>query len=388
MNRQLPRILCLLMAGALLAGCASTTPAKPSEPEESIAEEEKPVDPTKSTDNEQAALDAYQQFLQEEGFSPYLSEESYFFEDGENSDCFLDLDADGIPELILSGNGSNNGPSAGFGELLVFGYDTDAAAVVSIPFSTQYGESASTSCFGGYSYSSTYKALQFSETRPADSGGRVDFYTLQNGTLTCILTIGYEADFQNGKPSYFKIDGSGNSVTIDEAEYNACLEKCTSDFDTHPLTVSFSKPASSEQPSQSDPAAASAGKSINEDSLQDITSGYWYNQTQDIDTFKFNADGTWSSIYDHDSGWKGTYTLSGNHLDLYFQDGGSISLEYLPLNELMERASNKSEAEHWIDLISKNWNYSGNLFYEVDFIGDGFGENAFYCIPSTENPFA
>lgn len=389
MNRQLPRILCLLMAGALLAGCANSTPAKPSEtePEESVVEEQ-PADTADTAGDEQAALDAYQQFLEEEGFSPYLSEESYFFEDGENSYCFLDLDADGIPELILSGNGSNNGPSAGFEELLVFGYDTDTAAVVSIPFSTQYGESASASCFGGYSYSSTYKALQFSETRPADSGGCVDFYTLQNGTLTCILTIGYEADFQNGKASYFKIDSSGNSVSIDEAEYNACLEECTSDFDTHPLTVSISASTSSEQTVPSNPASASSGKSINEDSLQDITSGYWYNQIQDIDTFKFNADGTWSSIYDHDSGWKGTYTLSGNHLDLYFQDGGSISLEYLPLNELMERASNKSEAEHWIDLISKNWNYSGNLFYEVDFIGDGFGENAFYCIPSTENPFA
>ena len=385
MNRQLPRILCLLMAGALLAGCASTTPAKPSEPEESIAEEEKPVDSTESTDNERAALDAYQQFLQEEGFSPYLSEESYFFEDGENSYCFLDLDADGIPELILSGNGSNNGPSAGVGELLVFGYDTDAAAVVSIPFSTQYGESASTSCFGGYSYSSTYKALQFSETRPADSGGRVDFYTLQNGTLTCILTIGYEADFQNGKPSYFKIDGSGNSVTIDEAEYNACLEKCTSDFDTHPLTVSFSKPASSEQPSQSDPAAASAGKSINEDSLQDITSGYWYNQTQDIDVFKFNSDGSCGSIFD--CGWTGTYTLSGNHLTIRSDEGWSYSLEYLPLSELVERASDKDDARDWVNYISEKWNYSGNIFYELDYIDDGFDSAPFYFIPSTENPF-
>lgn len=385
MNRQLPRILCLLMAGALLAGCASTTPAKPSEPEESIAEEEKPVDPTESTDNEQAALDAYQQFLQEEGFSPYLSEESYFFEDGENSYCFLDLDADGIPELILSGNGSNNGPSAGFGELLVFGYDTDAAAVVSIPFSTQYGESASTSCFGGYSYSSTYKALQFSETRPAASGGRVDFYTLQNGTLTCILTIGYEADFQNGKPSYFKIDGSGNSVTIDEAEYNACLEECTSDFDTHPLTVSFSKPASSEQPSQSDPAAASAGKSINEDSLQDITSGYWYNQTQDIDVFKFNSDGSCGSIFD--CGRTGTYTLSGNHLTIRSDEEWSYSLEYLPLSELVERASDKDDARDWANYISEKWNYSGNIFYELDYIDDGFDSAPFYFIPSTENPF-
>ena len=369
MNRQLPRILCLLMAGALLAGCANSTPAKPieTEPEESVVEEQ-PADTADTAGDKQAALDAYQQFLKEEGFSPYLSEESYFFEDGENSYCFLDLDADGIPELILSGNGSNNGPSAGFGELLVFGYDTDAAAVVSIPFSTQYGESASTSCFGGYSYSSTYKALQFSETRPADSGGRVDFYTLQNGTLTCILTIGYEADFQNGKPSYFKIDGSGNSVTIDEAEYNACLEECTSDFDTHPLTVSFSKPASSEQPSQSDPAAASAGKSINEDSLQDITSGYWYNQTQDIDVFKFNSDGSCGSIFD--CGWTGTYTLSGNHLTIRSDEGWSYSLEYLPLSELVERASDKDDARDWVNYISEKWNYSGNIFYELGYIDD------------------
>ena len=380
MNRQLPRILCLLMAGALLAGCANSTPAKPieTEPEESVVEEQ-PADTADTAGDKQAALDAYQQFLQEEGFSPYLSEESYFFEDGENSYCFLDLDADGIPELILSGNGSNNGPSAGFGELLVFGYDTDAAAVVSIPFSTQYGESASTSCFGGYSYSSTYKALQFSETRPADSGGRVDFYTLQNGTLTCILTIGYEADFQNGKPSYFKIDGSGNSVTIDEAEYNAC------DFDTHPLTVSFSKPASSEQPSQSDPAAASAGKSINEDSLQDITSGYWYNQTQDIDVFKFNSDGSCGSIFD--CGWTGTYTLSGNHLTIRSDEGWSYSLEYLPLSELVERASDKDDARDWANYISEKWNYSGNIFYELDYIDDGFDSAPFYFIPSTENPF-
>lgn len=386
MNRQLPRILCLLMAGALLAGCANSTPAKPieTEPEESVVEEQ-PADTADTAGDKQAALDAYQQFLQEEGFSPYLSEESYFFEDGENSYCFLDLDADGIPELILSGNGSNNGPSAGFGELLVFGYDTDAAAVVSIPFSTQYGESASTSCFGGYSYSSTYKALQFSETRPADSGGRVDFYTLQNGTLTCILTIGYEADFQNGKPSYFKIDGSGNSVTIDEAEYNACLEECTSDFDTHPLTVSFSKPASSEQPSQSDPAAASAGKSINEDSLQDITSGYWYNQTQDIDVFKFNSDGSCGSIFD--CGWTGTYTLSGNHLTIRSDEGWSYSLEYLPLSELVERASDKDDARDWANYISEKWNYSGNIFYELDYIDDGFDSAPFYFIPSTENPF-
>lgn len=386
MNRQLPRILCLLMAGALLAGCANSTPAKPieTEPEESVVEEQ-PADTADTAGDKQAALDAYQQFLKEEGFSPYLSEESYFFEDGENSYCFLDLDADGIPELILSGNGSNNGPSAGFGELLVFGYDTDAAAVVSIPFSTQYGESASTSCFGGYSYSSTYKALQFSETRPADSGGRVDFYTLQNGTLTCILTIGYEADFQNGKPSYFKIDGSGNSVTIDEAEYNACLEKCTSDFDTHPLTVSFSKPASSEQLSQSDPAAASAGKSINEDSLQDITSGYWYNQTQDIDVFKFNSDGSCGSIFD--CGWTGTYTLSGNHLTIRSDEGWSYSLEYLPLSELVERASDKDDARDWVNYISEKWNYSGNIFYELDYIDDGFDSAPFYFIPSTENPF-
>lgn len=386
MNRQLPRILCLLMAGALLAGCANSTPAKPSEtePEESVVEEQ-PADTADTAGDEQAALDAYQQFLEEEGFSPYLSEESYFFEDGENSYCFLDLDADGIPELILSGNGSNNGPSAGFGELLVFGYDTDAAAVVSIPFSTQYGESASTSCFGGYSYSSTYKALQFSETRPADSGGRVDFYTLQNGTLTCILTIGYEADFQNRKPSYFKIDGSGNSVTIDEAEYNACLEECTSDFDTHPLTVSFSKPASSEQPSQSDPAAASAGKSINEDSLQDITSGYWYNQTQDIDVFKFNSDGSCGSIFD--CGWTGTYTLSGNHLTIRSDEGWSYSLEYLPLSELVERASDKDDARDWVNYISEKWDYSGNIFYELDYIDDGFDSAPFYFIPSTENPF-
>lgn len=386
MNRQLPRILCLLMAGALLAGCANSTPAKPieTEPEESVVEEQ-PADTADTAGDKQAALDAYQQFLQEEGFSPYLSEESYFFEDGENSYCFLDLDADGIPELILSGNGSNNGPSAGFGELLVFGYDTDAAAVVSIPFSTQYGESASTSCFGGYSYSSTYKALQFSETRPADSGGRVDFYTLQNGTLTCILTIGYEADFQNGKPSYFKIDGSGNSVTIDEAEYNACLEECTSDFDTHPLTVSFSKPASSEQPSQSDPTAASAGKSINEDSLQDITSGYWYNQTQDIDVFKFNSDGSCGSIFD--CGWTGTYTLSGNHLTIRSDEGWSYSLEYLPLSELVERASDKDDARDWANYISEKWNYSGNIFYELDYIDDGFDSAPFYFIPSTENPF-
>ena len=386
MNRQLPRILCLLMAGALLAGCANSTPAKPieTEPEESVVEEQ-PADTADTAGDKQAALDAYQQFLKEEGFSPYLSEESYFFEDGENSYCFLDLDADGIPELILSGNGSNNGPSAGFGELLVFGYDTDAAAVVSIPFSTQYGESASTSCFGGYSYSSTYKALQFSETRPADSGGRVDFYTLQNGTLTCILTIGYEADFQNGKPSYFKIDGSGNSVTIDEAEYNACLEECTSDFDTHPLTVSFSKPASSEQPSQSDPAAASAGKSINEDSLQDITSGYWYNQTQDIDVFKFNSDGSCGSIFD--CGWTGTYTLSGNHLTIRSDEVWSYSLEYLPLSELVERASDKDDARDWVNYISEKWNYSGNIFYELDYIDDGFDSAPFYFIPSTENPF-
>lgn len=386
MNRQLPRMLCLLMAGALLAGCANSTPAKPSEtePEESVVEEQ-PADTADTAGDEQAALDAYQQFLEEEGFSPYLSEESYFFEDGENSYCFLDLDADGIPELILSGNGSNNGPSAGFEELLVFGYDTDTAAVVSIPFSTQYGESAYASCFGGYSYSSTYKALQFSETRPADSGSCADFYTLQNGTLTCILTIGYEADFQNGKASYFKIDSSGNSVSIDEAEYNACLEKCTSDFDTHPLTVSFSKPSSSEQPSQSDPAAASAGKSINEDSLQDITSGYWYNQTQDIDVFKFNSDGSCGSIFD--CGWTGTYTLSGNHLTIRSDEGWSYSLEYLPLSELVERASDKDDARDWANYISEKWNYSGNIFYELDYIDDGFDSAPFYFIPSTENPF-
>lgn len=386
MNRQLPRILCLLMAGALLAGCASTTPAKPieTEPEESVVEEQ-PADTADTAGDKQAALDAYQQFLQEEGFSPYLSEESYFFDDGENSYCFLDLDADGIPELILSGSGSNNGPSAGFGELLVFGYDADAAAVVSIPFSTQYGDNVSASYFGGYSYSSNYKALQFSETRPIAEGDRFDFYAIQNRKLVCTMTIGYEVDVQNGSTSYFKTDSNGNSVTIDEAEYNACLEKCTSDFDTHPLTVSFSKPASSEQPSQSDPAAASAGKSINEDSLQDITSGYWYNQTQDIDVFKFNSDGSCGSIFD--CGWTGTYTLSGNHLTIRSDEGWSYSLEYLPLSELVERASDKDDARDWVNYISEKWNYSGNIFYELDYIDDGFDSAPFYFIPSTENPF-
>lgn len=130
---------------------------------------------------------------------------------------------------------------------------------------------------------------------------------------------------------------------------------------------------------------ALSGRPLNGDRLRDITSGYWYQKIQDFNTFQFKPDGTWYSLYSDE--WAGTYTLSGNHLTIRSDEGWSYSLEYLPLSELVERASDKDDARDWANYISEKWNYSGNIFYELDYLDDGFDSAPFYFIPSTENPF-
>lgn len=131
--------------------------------------------------------DTYIEFMKTKEYESYISD--WIF--GEPTHyAILDIDEDGIDELIITG-----GDGMGFYNLIVFGYDRKLKEIYPISNidSVTYREGKENYVFqyyGGLNYSQSHKALVLSELRTGSVFGGLGYFTIKIENLYQILVYG------------------------------------------------------------------------------------------------------------------------------------------------------------------------------------------------------
>lgn len=169
----------------------------------------------------------YIDFLKAQEYESYISD--WIF--GEPTHyAILDIDEDGIDELIITG-----GDGMGFYNLIVFGYDRKLKEIYPISNidSVTYREGKENYVFqyyGGLNYSQSHKALVLSELRTGSVFGGLGYFTIKNRELVSDFGIWYEYDYQTNKTTYGYSE-SGNRTVVDEDEYQEYLNELNESSD-------------------------------------------------------------------------------------------------------------------------------------------------------------
>lgn len=171
--------------------------------------------------------DTYIEFMKTKEYESYISD--WIF--GEPTHyAILDIDEDGIDELIITG-----GDGMGFYNLIVFGYDRKLKEIYPISNidSVTYREGKENYVFqyyGGLNYSQSHKALVLSELRTGSVFGGLSYFTIKNQELVSDFGIWYEYDYQTNKTTYGYSE-SGNRIAVDEDEYQEYLNELNESSD-------------------------------------------------------------------------------------------------------------------------------------------------------------
>ena len=171
---------------------------------------------------------AYQRFLAEQGYTDYLDD--WFYQPTEYA--LLDLNQDGMKELILQGNYFDTFYDD-FYNFSVFTYDARTKQVVIVPLADGTSESNAPkqveTCYGELMYSPQYQSLVFTDLRPYYVGttaiSNYGYYTLNNGSLQMEQSIGtnHSEDYSQ---IYYEIHTSdGGSTVISAEEYREYISE-------------------------------------------------------------------------------------------------------------------------------------------------------------------
>lgn len=169
----------------------------------------------------------YIDFLKAQEYESYISDWIY----GDPTHyAILDIDDDGIDELIITG-----GDGTGFYNFTVFSYDRKSKEVYPIPnvYSDVIGNEKEGYFFqnyGGLRYSPSHKALVFSELRTGSMYGGLSYFTIKNQELVSDFGIWHEYDYQSNKTTYGYSE-SGNRIAVDEDEYQEYLNELNESSD-------------------------------------------------------------------------------------------------------------------------------------------------------------
>ena len=181
------------------------------------------IDDSLDIDTTQTYID----FLKAQEYKSYISDWIY----GEPTHySILDIDEDGIDELIITG-----GDGTGFYNFTVFSYDRKSKEVYPIPnvYSDVIGNEKEGYFFqnyGGLRYSPSHKALVFSELRTGSMYGGLSYFTIKNQELVSDFGIWYEYDYQTNKTTYGYSE-LGNRIAVDEDEYQEYLNELNESSD-------------------------------------------------------------------------------------------------------------------------------------------------------------
>lgn len=171
---------------------------------------------------------AYQRFLAEQGYTDYLDD--WFYQPTEYA--LLDLNQDGMKELILQGNYFDTFYDD-FYNFSVFTYDAHTKQVVIVPLADGTSESNAPkqveTCYGELMYSPQYQSLVFTDLRPYYVGttaiSNYGYYTLNNGSLQMEQSIGTNHSEDYSQIYYEIHTPDGGSTVISAEEYREYISE-------------------------------------------------------------------------------------------------------------------------------------------------------------------
>lgn len=166
-------------------------------------------------------ISIYTDFLQSTGYQPFISDWIY----GRPSEyAILDIDGDGIEELIISG-----GDNFGFYNFAVFSYNRTSNEIyaLSIPENAIFGEGYTGNIaqyYGSLQYSSKYHALVFTEFNNGSMFDSYGYFVIDDRKLISDFSLWFERDYETQQISY-GITNSGNREMISNDEYTTYISE-------------------------------------------------------------------------------------------------------------------------------------------------------------------
>lgn len=169
-------------------------------------------------------ISIYTDFLQSTGYQPFISDWIY----GRPSEyAILDIDGDGIEELIISG-----GDNFGFYNFAVFSYDKTSNDIyaLSIPGNVTFGEDYTgnvSQYYDSLQYSPKYHALVFTELNNGPMFDSYGYYVIDDRKLVVDFSLWFEMDYETQQASY-GISNSDSRETISQTDYNSYIDEIIS----------------------------------------------------------------------------------------------------------------------------------------------------------------
>lgn len=141
--------------------------------------------------------ESYERFLKEKGYRAVTDEWEEEYSPTEYA--YVDIDQNGIDELIIIGNDSN-----GFGLFAVYSYTPEKNVYLIqgmeyYSWNDSWNETDSFNCFGVPSYISKTASLVFDTVRPGAYSGECQFNNLENGVLRYSYQIMWNASWDDGE---------------------------------------------------------------------------------------------------------------------------------------------------------------------------------------------
>lgn len=207
-------------------------------------------------------ISIYTDFLQSTGYQPFISDWIY----GRPSEyAILDIDGDGIEELIISG-----GDNFGFYNFAVFSYNRTSNEIyaLSIPENAIFGEGYTGNIaqyYGSLQYSSKYHALVFTEFNNGSMFDSYGYFVIDDRKLISDFSLWFERDYETQQISY-GITNSGNREMISNDEYTTYISELS--------TIVFKPMLSSDVPGE-----------VNFEAAKEAILKYYNNLSEDDGTY-------------------------------------------------------------------------------------------------------
>jgi len=163
----------------------------------------------------------YMSFMETEGYKPYVADWFYGFP---TEYAILDVDGDGLEELIVTG-----GNSSGFYNYAVFGYNRSSETVYAqaIHGSDKFGENGQTVAqyYNWMMYSPGHHALVYREYNNGSMFDSCGFHVINEDKLILDFALWFETDFSTNHINYGISTADGREI-ISKADYDSTLQEC------------------------------------------------------------------------------------------------------------------------------------------------------------------
>lgn len=163
----------------------------------------------------------YMDFLKNKSYLPYIS---HWWCEPPSEYALLDIDQNGVPELILHGTDGR-----GFYNFTVFGYDALEKAVYALTPESLAGVSSGYcgQYYGELEYSARYSALVFTETNDGYMFGGIGYYFISDRTLSLDFHLYFERSTDQQETKYSMFGQNGLVKTLSEDEWNEFMMERT-----------------------------------------------------------------------------------------------------------------------------------------------------------------